>query len=254
MGAALLTIHVIHAVLDNDNFVAPVVSNPPNKWADEDVSDGELKESWDAEEEEEEEVKVVKKVAEKPVTKIKASNKGGKSKGSLGTSKGLSDAADEADPLEEKRRRQQLVEAADFENALDLVGEMGLQGNTESGATTAIPPLNNPADFDAFAEHLIQSLEQYDDNAYMVSFLKKILLGLTKKMGSAELNQLELLVGTLSADAMKSEKAAKAAAAAAAPGGGKKKKKKAPAVRNVLEEDFGHDQFEQYEAEYDAFM
>ncbi|XP_066324793.1 uncharacterized protein [Miscanthus floridulus] len=186
---------------DSEDFqpVAPVVKVEPlkNQWADEDVEEDDVKESWEEEEEEEKPKPApVEKAAAKPSTKAPA--KKGKQQAST--------SAEEPDepplsPTSEKIRQQRLVEEADFKSTTELFAK---KGGEQKSLDTFIP--KSESDFVEYAELIANKLRPYEKSFHYMALLKNVMrLSMTSLKG-ADAKEISSSVTAIANEKIKAEK------------------------------------------------
>uniref|UniRef100_A0A0D9VBJ0 Eukaryotic translation initiation factor 3 subunit J n=1 Tax=Leersia perrieri TaxID=77586 RepID=A0A0D9VBJ0_9ORYZ len=171
-----------------------------SKWADEDVEEDDVKESWEEEEEEKPKPQPVEKATPKPSGKAAA--KKGKQIASTST-----EVQDETldDPALEKLRQQRLVEESDFKATTELFGK---KDGSEKSLDTFIP--KSESDFVEYAELIANKLRPYEKSFHYMGLLKDVMrLSMTSLKG-ADAKDISSSVAAIANEKIKAEREAAA--------------------------------------------
>nr|CAD1840737.1 unnamed protein product [Ananas comosus var. bracteatus] len=177
---------------------------PKSKWADEDVEEEDVKESWE-DEEEATQVPKSEAVVEKTVSKPggKAATK--KGKGKQPETKSI-EVANEVhiDPIAEKLRQQRLVEEADYKSTAELFAKRG----DEKSLDNFIP--NSESDFLEYAELLSHKIRHYEKSFHYLGLLKAVIRLSMTSLKAADAKDIASSVTAIANEKLKAEKEANA--------------------------------------------
>ncbi|KAJ3693966.1 hypothetical protein LUZ60_009446 [Juncus effusus] len=191
---------------EEDDFepVAPALKLEPiikSQWADEDVEEDDVKESWEDEDE------PVKETKPEPVVEkqaAKASSKGAAKKGKQAESKPVEVSDDVlSDPVAEKLRQQRLIEEADYKAAAELFKK---KGGDDKTLETFIP--KSESDFEEYAELISHKIRPYEKSYHYIGLLKAIMRSAMVNMKAAEAKDIASSVNAISNEKIKLEKEA----------------------------------------------
>ncbi|KAG8076608.1 hypothetical protein GUJ93_ZPchr0006g44425 [Zizania palustris] len=186
---------------DSEDFqpVAPSVKAEvlKSKWADEDVEEEEVKESWEEEEEEKPKPQPVEKTAPKPSGKGAA--KKGKQQASTSTEVVEYEVLD--DPALEKLRQQRLVEEADFKSTTELFGK---KNDNEKSLDTFIPM--SDSDFAEYAQLIANKLHPYEKSFHYMGLLKDVMRLSMSSLKGADAKDLSSSIAAIANEKIKAEK------------------------------------------------
>ncbi|KAL5199557.1 hypothetical protein ABZP36_020760 [Zizania latifolia] len=186
---------------DSEDFqpVAPSVKAEvlKSKWADEDVEEEDVKESWEEEEEEKPKPQPVEKTAPKP------SGKGAAKKGKQQASTSTEVVEDEVldDPALEKLRQQRLVEEADFKSTTELFGK---KNGSEKSLDTFIPM--SDSDFAEYAQLISNKLHPYEKSFHYMGLLKNVMRLSMASLKGADAKDLSSSIAAIANEKIKAEK------------------------------------------------
>ncbi|EFA86601.1 eukaryotic translation initiation factor 3 subunit 1 [Heterostelium album PN500] len=211
-----------------------------SRWANEKVGvdDDDVAEAWDAEEEDTPKTETPASQPSKPAPKSKQTLK------KLIEAREKAEATEgevhEMDPYLEKKRKQELQEAADLENSRTLFGNLAVAKDTTQSPLDTMDP-KTEKEFEQYAASVSTYITKHEKSYHYPHLLKTVLKNATQNMGSKELNEIVKSLTVIVNEKIKDEKNA---------AGGKKKTTKAAATKKTLQvdnemnyEDFGDDDF-----------
>ncbi|KAG8057952.1 hypothetical protein GUJ93_ZPchr0002g25057 [Zizania palustris] len=188
---------------DSEDFqpVAPSIKAEvlKSKWADEDVEEEDVKESWEEEEEEKPKPQPVEKTKPKPSGKSAAK----KGKQQASTSTGVVEDEVLDDPALEKLHQQRLVEEADFKSTTELFRNKNV---SEKSLDTFIP--KSESDFAEYAELIANKLRPYEKSFHYMSLLKNIMRLSMKSLKGADAKDISSSIAAIANEKIKAEKEA----------------------------------------------
>eukprot|EP01099_Mayorella_cantabrigiensis_P000904 TRINITY_DN1386_c0_g1_i1.p1 TRINITY_DN1386_c0_g1~~TRINITY_DN1386_c0_g1_i1.p1 ORF type:complete len:220 (+),score=70.35 TRINITY_DN1386_c0_g1_i1:133-792(+) len=215
---------------EDEDFEPPVTAPPvpAGQWDDEDADN--VKESWDDSDDEKKDKPAETKKSQpkpKPAPKIK------------GRVLGVSEVEDEKKvpvlSAEEKRKRQILVEDADYSNTKDLFAGISSDTTPEEAFNLDSLPTTE-AEFSQYADFIAEKFNRHSTSMHYVHFLKSLLTGATKNMKVEDIKELSRILTVIANEKIKAEKT--------------KPKKKGPTKKLNIK---GEDLLDDFVDDYDAF-
>jgi len=199
--------------------LAQVSLSDPSRWADEDREEGNTKESWEQEDQQQ---------PPHPQPQQQHQKRSFRKPGQVVPPQGPPQ-----DPDGEKKYKQLMVEAADFENTREMFSGLDV-------IDTKHP--KDEKDFEALATLLAQKLAIFDKSYHFKEFLKSLYRQTAVSLKADDIKELSSVLGMVANEKMKAEKE-------------KQKKKKAPGKRTTLnvKSDFDEEQ-EDVLDDYSDFM
>ncbi|GAB2219952.1 hypothetical protein Droror1_Dr00007593 [Drosera rotundifolia] len=184
-----------------DDWDEPVPSlikkeQPRNLWDDEDVDEGDIKDSW----EEDDEPAPAPAPAPPPEKTSKKATKAADKK--VKASEGENEAP--LDPVAEKLRQQRLVEEADYKSTIALFSKKGDEKTLEN----FIP--KSESDFQEYAELVSHKLRPYEKSFHYIGLLKAVMRLSMTALKAADAKEIASSVQAIANEKLKAEKEAQA--------------------------------------------
>ncbi|GAM25531.1 hypothetical protein SAMD00019534_087060 [Acytostelium subglobosum LB1] len=209
-----------------------------NKWDNENQPTGDGLGSWDDDEEEQTE--------NTQDTSAGQTNSAPKPKSKAMTMKKLAELREkeqmgvipenDMDPYLEKKKKQELQEAADFEHSKTLFGALAV--NRVEGELDKMDP-KTEKEFEQYATAVATYITKYDKSYFYPALLKNILKHATVNSTSAEVGEIGKSLTVIVNEKLKAEKNA----------GGKKKPTKAQTTKKSLQMDSELQDYDQFNDE-----
>jgi len=166
--------------------LAQVSLADPSRWADEDREEGNTKESWEQEDQQ-----------QPPQPQAQPQPQHQQQKRSFRKPGVVPPQGPPQDPEGEKKYKQLMVEAADFENTREMFSGLDV-------IDTKHP--KDEKDFEALATLLAQKLAIFDKSYHFKEFLKSLYRQTAASLKSDDIKELSSVLGMVANEKMKSEK------------------------------------------------
>lgn len=184
----------------------PVVKADENKWAGEDEED-DVKDSW--EDEDEEEKKDEEKPKPAPVAKVKPKSK---LQEKIAERERLEQEREEEERFKnmtpeeraaEKKRLQQLQEAADLKLAMETLG-VSVDGAVEGSIDSMVP--TNKAEFTQLAQLISNRVCLFREKDHFPTFVEELVKNISLHLNSVDIRRIKGVVDNLYIEKQKMEK------------------------------------------------
>ncbi|KAF4360640.1 hypothetical protein CsatB_023185 [Cannabis sativa] len=183
-----------------DEHIPPVITTEPlsSKWADEDVDENDVKDSWEDDDESQPATEPARNPpADKAPKKssVKAADK---------KVKAVESKEEPLDPVAEKLRQQRLVEEADYKSTKELFAKKGEDKTLDN----FIP--KSESDFQEYAELISHKLLPFEKSFHYINLLKAVMRLATTSLKAADAKDVASSITAIANEKLKLEKEANA--------------------------------------------
>eukprot|EP00127_Corallochytrium_limacisporum_P000742 Clim_evm28s25 gene=Clim_evmTU28s25 len=230
---------------DSDEEVPVHIPKPRDAFADSDEEQEDVKDAWDADSDEEEKKEEPKPKAAVEPPKPKSKKKALKAKLAEADKKMPTDPVKEfadmtpEEQMQEKLRRQKLVEEADYENTVAMFGSSAAASNggkPGEGIDDFVPQARKKDDFVELAKRMIKKVEPYQNSPHFALMMEDFVRGACTEMDIEDLKKVSKVLTVLQNERAAANKAKK----------GPQKKKKA-VVQVERNDDEVYDDYDDYD-------
>ncbi|KAF0373781.1 translation initiation factor eIF3 subunit [Gigaspora margarita] len=237
---------------DSDEVSVPIAFPVKKKWANEDVDEDQIKDSWDIASSEDEEDKanppkeetpkkkkatIAQKIAEKEQKRKQAAEERERRK------QNYSEEEDsELDFLEKKKRDAKAVIEADLENAEGMFKGVTIR-ETEGSPLDRIDP-KTKEEFDEFSNLLVERIRKHEKQGLYVNFINGFVRELCSSLKDVDIRKVSSTLATVANEKAKAVKEAHKT----------KKKKAKPSLQAGKDDILDTADYGNYDDDYDDFM
>ncbi|XP_062093604.1 uncharacterized protein LOC133799620 [Humulus lupulus] len=183
-----------------DEHIPPAITTEPlsSKWADEDVDENDVKDSWEDEDE--------SQPAPEPARNPPADKAPKKSSAKAADKKvkAVETKEEPLDPVAEKLRQQRLVEEADYKSTKELFAKRG----DDKTLDNFIP--KSESDFQEYAELISHKLLPFEKSFHYINLLKAVMRLATTSLKAADAKDVASSITAIANEKLKLEKEANA--------------------------------------------